>query len=96
MVKIKADENIPKSTIVFLKEYGFEVKSVSDEDLLGHGDEDISHFAKGEGRIIITLDKDFGSYLKFPTMASCGVILLRLKHAHPAYVNARLREFLVR
>jgi len=92
MSKIKTDENISKSTIAFLNELGFDVKGVGEEDLRGCKDERVINFAEEEKRVVITLYKDFGDYLKFPMTARFGVVLLRLKHAYPAYVNVRLKE----
>jgi len=60
MAKLLVDENIPLSVMKWLKEEGHDVVRVSQVGLKGEKDEVIIDFAKKEGRVILTLDLDFG------------------------------------
>ena len=44
-------------------------------------DQEIIKIAAGEGRMIITMDKDFGELVYHSLLDHCGVILLRLEDA---------------
>lgn len=44
-------------------------------------DEEIIRIAASEGRMVITMDKDFGEMVYHSSMEHCGVLLLRLEDA---------------
>ena len=50
--------------------------------------------AEGEGRILITFDKDFGELLFHRSTGSLGVVLFRLAPASRAAVTRRICEVL--
>ena len=51
-------------------------------------------FCRQEGRVIVTLDHDFGQTLRFPPEATAGIVVLECKgRVTPTMVLARLTEF---
>jgi predicted nuclease of predicted toxin-antitoxin system len=83
MMKFLVDENVGLSIIKFLRDKGFDVKSVS-ELFPAREDAFIIETAYREGRIIITNDKDFG-YLIFKTkLPPPAIILFRRQNESPA------------
>lgn len=61
-MKLLADENIATSTVRMLKKTGHEVKNHRDLKFTAKKDEFILSLAKKQERVILTLDKDFGSH----------------------------------
>ncbi len=57
--KIIFDENIPKYLKSLLEERGFDVANAKQKGLLGKIDSKFISLAKGEGRVIVSRDKDF-------------------------------------
>ena len=80
---IFADENIFKGIVDFLREEGFDVKSVNEEGLMGKKDIDLMQIAFEEGRVIVTQDSDFGNLVFTQKADFIGVIYLRPGH-YPA------------
>jgi len=78
--KFFADENIAKSVVKALRENGYDVKDIKEENLFGINDRELILKAKIEERIILTHDKDFAnlSYL-----GHSGIILIQYKNQHP-------------
>lgn len=77
-MKFLVDENVSFSIIQFLRELGFDVKSVSE---LYPSREDIFIFKEAyrENRIIVTNDKDFGYMIFKNNLPPVTVILLRFE-----------------
>ncbi len=76
-LKFCVDESVDFSVVIFLREKGFDVTSIS-EDCPSLEDNKILNIAFEEGRIIITNDKDFGNLIFKQKLKSKGIILLRL------------------
>jgi predicted nuclease of predicted toxin-antitoxin system len=74
------DENLSPRQAVFLRAEGHDAVAVSEAGLSGEPDEDVRRFVIGSGRVLLTLDADFGNLLRFPTTGTPGVIRLRI---HP-------------
>jgi predicted nuclease of predicted toxin-antitoxin system len=77
-----ADENFPRSTVEAVRQDGHKVTYVR-ADFPGAPDPVLLELAEVEGRLILTLDKDFWQIaLQRPDPISrCGVMLFRV---HPA------------
>jgi predicted nuclease of predicted toxin-antitoxin system len=60
----------------FLKAAGHDVMTVRDQGLQGAVDETVFKVCADEGRILVTLDHDFGQVLRFPPEQSAGLIIL--------------------
>jgi predicted nuclease of predicted toxin-antitoxin system len=82
-----ADENFPRSTVEALREDGHDAIWAR-TNAPGAKDPALLEWAEAEGRLLLTLDKDFWQIaVQRPTPISrCGVVLFRL---HPA-VSERL------
>src|SRR5438132_3532763 len=89
-MRILVDAHVSKLIVDFLRHEGCDVLEASklppkapDEVLLAR--------ATGEGRIVLTADKDFGQWVFNQGAAAKGVILLRLTGANEAARLAKLR-----
>jgi predicted nuclease of predicted toxin-antitoxin system len=65
-VNIKLDENLSRHLKDQLLPLGHNVSTAFEEGLLGKVDVDVSAAAKGEDRMVFTLDLDFADLRKFP------------------------------
>jgi len=84
-MRLLADENIPRSIILTLRNSGHDVLWAR-VDLAGVSDTDILELAESQDRIVLTLDKVFWQIAlqrRNPLVRS-GVVLLRV---HPAIPN---------
>lgn len=77
-MKFITDENLGIRVPKYLVGLGFDIVSVK-EIAQGAPDTDILELANTQGRILITLDKDFGDLVFKEKLIHTGVILLRLK-----------------
>ena len=93
MVKFLLDENLSRSTKLFLLDLGYDAKSAADYKMLGYADTDILRRAALENRVVITHDLDFGNLLNYPANYT-GVIILRIGDQSPAATNSVLSSFL--
>jgi len=92
--RLLADENIPRTVIITLREKGYDIASVR-ELSPGMSDEEVVELAIKESRIIITFDKDFGRIaLLKPSVP--GIILLRIPPLNPLYIAERILSALER
>jgi len=93
-VKLKLDENIGRRGYDFLKEAGHDVMTVVEQRLGGAEDERIFSVCAGEGRVLVTLDHDFGQILRFPPQNAAGIVILELGPKASLFaILARLRDF---
>lgn len=90
---ISADENIFHDIIKALREAGFEVYSIY-ENQRGTKDIDIVQFSKSPSRIILTEDKDFGDLVFAHQHKYISVILLRYAFAETETITAILIDLL--
>ena len=79
-MRVVADENFPAAVIELLRDSGFDVFSVR-EACRASPDPSVLGLSMALGRILLTLDKDFGALTFLDRLpATCGVILFRLDH----------------
>ena len=83
-IRFLTDENIATSVVHAIRNSGFYVKDVKEENLHGTSDEEIINLANKEDLVIITHDKDFGKIIANHLVRHNGVILIRLKKQNPA------------
>lgn len=76
-MKIKVDEDLPRSAKELLRERGYEADDVRDEALGGQGDERVWAAAQAEERLVVTGDKEFADIRLHPPGSHKGVLLLR-------------------
>ncbi len=79
-MKLLFDENLSPAHAARLRKNGIDAVSVVEEGLAGCNDSLVRAAAVSTGRILVTLDGDFGNILRFPVEETPGVIWLRL---HP-------------
>ena len=59
MLRLLADENIPKKLVTFLRRYGVDVARLQDLDIRGISDKELVKIANDLKRVILTRDADF-------------------------------------
>lgn len=94
-MKIKLDENIGRRGVDLLKAAGHDVMTVREQSLQGARDETLFRVCADEGRILVTLDHDYGQVLRFPPERSAGLVILETapRITTQSLLN-RLRDFL--
>lgn len=77
-MKFLADENLGIRVPKYLQGLGFDIVAIR-EIFPGANDVQVLNLANKEGRILITLDKDFGELVFKEGLLHTGVLLLRLE-----------------
>ena len=93
MIKLLADENIPKRTVQTLKQRDIDISSVLDSSP-GLSDRAVIELASRENRVIVTFDKDFGELIFKERLKVKGLILLRLAPTSPEHIAERIEYIL--
>jgi predicted nuclease of predicted toxin-antitoxin system len=93
-MRLLADENFPKQIVEELREAGHDVTWVR-TDYPGAADVILLDLAESEGRITLTLDKDFWQIAvqRRSPLAQSGVVLFRVHPATPENLAPLLRAF---
>ena len=83
MIRFLADENVPRASILVLREHGMDVRSIG-EDAPGTPDVRVLKEAHGEDRAVLTFDRDFGELIyRRGLQAPPAVLYLRFVPATP-------------
>ena len=77
-MRFKLDENLHPETVTILAEAGHDAVTVIEQGLRGRPDPDIARICREEGRVLITLDKDFADIRTYPPADYPGIIVCRL------------------
>jgi predicted nuclease of predicted toxin-antitoxin system len=94
-VRVKLDENLGNSVAKLLRRAGHDATTVREQNLAGATDENIFGVCKSEGRVLITLDRDFGQVQRFQPRQSAGIVILELGGpASLRLIQERVRDFL--
>ncbi len=91
-MKFLADINIPQSVILYLVQKEHDVLDFKKVNLLAK-DTEIIKIAQKEGRIVLTLDKDFIGLTQFPKY-HVACIIIRLKDQNPKNIVNYLNQLL--
>ena len=93
-MRVLANENIPGESIEALRAVGLDIAWIR-TDAPGASDAEVLRRASQEGRILLTLDKDFGELaFRSGLPATSGIVLLRVHPPLPARVtDLALRVF---
>jgi predicted nuclease of predicted toxin-antitoxin system len=75
------DENVHPDVIVFLREAGLDVESVSEQGQFGLPDTQVLQQATEAGRAVLTHDSDFGG-LALMGAEFIGIVYIRPGHIH--------------
>jgi len=88
--RAKLDENLPSTFADQLRGAGLEVCTVPEEGLVGAEDDLVAAAAVSEGRVLVTLDLDFASIVRWPPGLHPGIVVLRPKSNEPAALTPLL------
>lgn len=80
-LKFLVDVGVGRQVEKWLKEKGYNIESIRDKDPK-MDDEEILGIAVSEGRMVITMDKDFGELVYNSKLLHKGVLLLRVEEAN--------------
>ena len=75
-MRLKLDENLGELGRDMLTAEGHDVSTVAVQGLGGSHDDDLFKACRSEGRVLITLDRDFGEVLRFPPEGTAGIAIL--------------------
>lgn len=93
-MRFLADMGISMKTILWLRERGHDAVHLREQGLQRLEDPDIIAKAQTEGRIVMTMDLDFGYLLAISRANLPSVIQFRLSDERSEMVNARLAQVL--
>ncbi len=91
MPKFLLDENLSYETAEFLNGLGCDARTAAQFHLGGASDERIAEQAAATGRILVSLDLDFGEMYYFGGPKNLGVVILRLRNQTVESVNSALK-----
>ena len=94
-MKFKLDENLGNNGRDLLEGDGHDVMTVADQAMSGFADERIYEVCRDEGRVLVTLDHDFGQVLRFPPDATADIVVLECRgRLSPVSINTRVAELI--
>ncbi len=94
-MKFKLDENLGRRAQAILTDAGHDVMTVLDQRLGGAKDEALYSACVSEGRVLVTLDRDFGEVLRFPPEKTAGIVVLASRaHLTLESIHGRLYDLL--
>lgn len=86
MIRFLANENFPGDAVEALRQAGHDVAWIR-TDAPGSTDQEVLRRADGEGRVLLTFDKDFGELaFRAHLPAASGIILFRITPLSPPHV----------
>lgn len=85
-----ADENIFPQMVNYLRQKGYDVKSINEEGLKGAADTEVFAKAISEQRALVTFDKHFSNILQYPPSQHYGIVRVRI---HPPLLSDILAAF---
>ncbi len=77
-MRFKIDENLHDDVAEALRMHGHDARTVLDQGLRGRPDPEIAAVVRREGRVLVTLDLDFGGVREYPPEQYRGLIVLRV------------------
>lgn len=81
--KFLLDANLSPKTSRFLSNrFGFDVYPLQGSSLVRLQDHEVIRLARSQGRVIITLDRDYAEYFYRTARPSIGIIYLDLPNTH--------------
>lgn len=93
-MRIKLDENLPRSAKQVLADHGHDVDTVADEGLAGSADPTVVAEATTADRLLITLDRGLGDLRRYPPGSRAGIIVVRIADQSAAAARAAVTELL--
>jgi predicted nuclease of predicted toxin-antitoxin system len=86
-MRLLADQNIQKATVLFLRELGHDVCWTDEEGLRTVDDDTIFAHAQRTQRTLLTYDCDFVDLRELSSKQHFGVIRLRISNQRVAYMH---------
>jgi predicted nuclease of predicted toxin-antitoxin system len=86
MMRFKIDENLHEDVAETLRKHSHDARTVFDEGLRGRPDPEIAEAARREGRVMVTLDLDFGNIREYPPEHYRELIVLRVANQSRRHV----------
>ena len=94
-MKVKLDENLGNRGAELLRNAACDVATVVSEQLCSAADATLIEVCRVEGRVLISLDKDFANTLRFRPSHYTGIVVLRLPEPlRHEEIHDALRRFL--
>jgi predicted nuclease of predicted toxin-antitoxin system len=94
-MKFKIDECLGPAAKQLIEAAGYDVMTVHEQQLSGSGDDRIYEVCRDEGRVLITLDHDFGHTLCYPPEVTAGIVAVEcMGRLTPTMISKRIEEFL--
>lgn len=87
-MRLKLDENLPRSLLAPLRQAGHDATTAREEGLSGSPDRDVLARAGTEQRVLVTLDRGFANVHRYPLESHSGIVVLRLGVQGPAALHA--------
>ncbi|HET8861378.1 DUF5615 family PIN-like protein [Marivirga sp.] len=95
-MKYLANENVPFSSITYLKSKSYDIKAIGVDDP-SITDDQVMQIAIDENRTIITYDSDYGELIfKHGYKPQAGVIFIRIQLTEPLETAKILEELLTK
>lgn len=93
-MRLLLDENLQTPTVNFLRDLGFDVAGVVEENLASQSDECVFRHAQQTGRTLLTYNADFVDMRELAGVHHHGIIRLRISNQRFAFVHRILRSAL--
>ena len=92
-MRVKLDENLGEISKGVLTTAGHSVCTVAEQGLSGTSDDNLYEACRVEGRVLVTLDRDFDEVLRFPPGNTPGIVILNCRgRVSPAFIRARIED----
>ncbi|HPG69077.1 MAG TPA: DUF5615 family PIN-like protein [Candidatus Hydrogenedentes bacterium] len=93
-MRFLVDMGVSQRVVRWLQETGHDAVHLRDQGLQRLKDQDILDKARNEGRILLTMDLDFGYLLAASRLRTPSTVIFRLEDETPKSVIERLEEVL--
>jgi predicted nuclease of predicted toxin-antitoxin system len=93
-LKFKIDENLPVELAQLLNQGKHNALTVFDQNLQGSDDPEIINICAREGRILVTLDKDFADIRNYPPYKYPGIVVFRVSRQSKSHLVKVLRRLI--
>jgi len=78
-MRLLLDQGLPRSTVLYLQNYGIEAVHVGDRGLATATDSEIINFGHQEDMVVVTLDADFHTLVTLSGRTRPSVIRIRIE-----------------
>lgn len=85
-LKLLCDENIHVAISHYLRQEGYDLKTVQEEPGAGSSDEEIIEHCRRSGRVLITNDSDFFDYENHP-----GILFVQRQRTSPRKIATSVK-----